>query len=125
MRRSRRTVSADRRSTCPIACALDLVGDRWTLLIIRDLLRGLSKYGEFASGPEGVPTNILAERLQRLEDAGVVSRTPYQMNPPRYAYALTEKGRELKAVLAALGMWAVRNVSGTRPDEELMAMLKK
>lgn len=125
MNRSRRLSPSDRRSSCPISCALDLLGDHWTLLIVRDLFRGLSKYGEFAAGPEGVPTNILAERLQRLENAGIVSRTAYQMNPPRYAYALTEKGRELKSVLGSLGTWALRNVSGTRPDPELLTMLKR
>ncbi len=101
-----------------------MIGDRWTLLIIRDLLRGMSRYSEFAGGPEGVPTNILAERLQRLEDAGVISRTPYQSNPPRYAYALTAKGRDLAPVLATVGGWGLRHVPGTEADPTLRALLR-
>ena len=74
-----------RRSSCPIACALDLIGDRWTLVVVRDLLRGMTKYGEFLGGPEGIPTNVLAERLVRLEKARIVTKTPYQENPRRYS----------------------------------------
>src|SRR5271168_4961621 len=75
------------RSPCPVACSLDLFGDRWTLLVIRDLFWGKTRFGEFEASPEGIPTNILAERLQRLEAAGLVGRKAYQSNPPRYAYA--------------------------------------
>ena len=113
-----------RRSACPVACSLDLLGDRWTLLIVRDLLRGLTRYGEFLAGPEGIPTNILAERLERLVAAGLVKRTPYQQNPPRYAYTLTAKGADLKPVLGALALWAMRHVPRTQPDKELAALLR-
>ena len=114
--------SATLRSFCPIAGTLDLLGDRWTLLVIRDLFRGLKRYGEFTASPEGIPTNILAERLVRLEEGGVISSEPYQKNPPRFAYSLTPKGRALKPVLAALGQWGARHVPGTKIPAEMAAL---
>ena len=101
------------RSPCPVACALDLLGDRWTLLVVRDLLLGKSRYGDFLGAPEGIPTNILAERLGRLEEAGVVTRAPYQDNPPRFAYQLTQKGKGLLPVLRAVKDWGLRYIPGT------------
>src|SRR5436190_14863156 len=121
--RSRPAAGEPHRSTCPIAGALDLLGDRWSLLIIRDLLRGMTRYGEFAAAPEGIPTNILADRLARLEALGLIRREAYQQNPPRHAYTLTPKGADLKPVLAALGMWARRHVPGVHPNKELIAIL--
>ena len=102
-----------RRSTCPAACALDVAGDRWTLLIVRDLLRGRDTYGALAASDEGIPTNILAERLKRMEAGGLVTAAPYQARPVRYRYALTDKGRDLGAVLAALARWGKKHVKGT------------
>ena len=98
-----------RRSTCPTACALDIAGDRWTLLIVRDLLRGRDTYGKLAASDEGIPTNILADRLKKMEAAGLVEPEPYQERPVR-RYALTEKGRDLGAVLAALARWGKKHV---------------
>ena len=115
---------SSRRSACPVACSLDLLGDRWTMLVVRDLFRGLTRYGEFLAAPEGIPTNILAERLQRLEAAGLIKRAPYQQNPPRYAYTLTPKGADLKPVLGALAMWAMRHEPRTQPDKELATLLR-
>ncbi len=113
------------RSICPIAGTLDLIGDRWTLLVIRDLFRGLKRYGEFAASPEGIPTNILAERLVRLEANGIIASEPYQKNPTRYAYALTPKGLSLKTVLGALGQWGARHVSGTKIPAEMAALFRE
>ena len=107
-----------RRSSCPAACALDIAGDKWTLLVVRDLLRGRRTYGELAASDEGIPTNILADRLRRMEESGLIKSTPYQERPMRYAYALTEKGRDLGAVLAALARWGERHVPGTRIPPE-------
>ena len=115
---------SSRRSACPVACSLDLLGDRWSLLIIRDLFRGLTRYGEFLAAPEGIPTNILAERLKRLEAAGLIKSNPYQQNPPRYAYTLTPRGSDLKPVLGTLASWAMRHVPRTQPDKELAALLR-
>lgn len=117
--------ASDRRSACPVACSLDLLGDRWTLLVIRDLFRGLTRYGEFLASPEGIPTNILAERLERLEASGVIKREPYQQNPPRHAYTLTPKGEDLKPVLGSLAMWALRHVPRTHADKQLDARLRR
>jgi DNA-binding HxlR family transcriptional regulator len=114
---------AELRSSCPIAGALDIVGDRWTLLVIRDLVTGKQRYSEFCASPEGIPTNILAERLVRLEAAGIVTRVPYQESPPRLHYELTSKGEALKPVLAALGEWGARHVRGTRIPHEMKAAL--
>lgn len=111
-----------RRSTCPVACALDLAGDKWTLLVVRDLLRGRKTYGELAASPEGIPTNILADRLRRMETGGLITASPYQQRPARYAYALTEKGRDLGDVMRALGRWGTRHVRGTREFPEFRAV---
>ncbi len=116
--------SPSRRSSCPVACSLDLLGDRWTLLVIRDLFRGMTRYGEFLSAPEGIPTNILADRLARLEEGGLIKRAPYQQNPPRYAYTLTPKGADVKPILATLAMWALRHVPRTETDKGLLAILR-
>ena len=102
-----------KRSACPAACALDLAGDKWTLLVVRDLLRGRSTYGELADSPEGIPTNILADRLRRMEDSGLIKAVPYQRRPVRYAYSLTDKGRGLEDVLVAVARWGKRHIRGT------------
>lgn len=101
------------RSPCPIATTLDLVGDRWTLIILRDLLTGKSRYSEFLSSPERITTNILADRLERMESAGLITREPYQQRPVRHAYALTEMGRALHPMLREICRWANRFVPGT------------
>jgi len=78
------------------------VGDKWSLLVVRDLLHGKRTYGELVNSPERIPTNILAERLNRLESAGIIVSTPYQQHPKRYAYTLTPKGSALGEVLLRL-----------------------
>jgi DNA-binding HxlR family transcriptional regulator len=103
-----------RRSACAIANTLDLVGDKWSLLVVRDLLHGKRTYGELSQSPEGIPTNLLADRLKRLEEAGLVTGTPYQERPVRYAYALTDKGADLGPVLLALVRWGKRHIPGSR-----------
>ena len=107
------------RSPCPIANLLELVGDKWTLLVIRDMLRGRKTYGELLDSPERIPTNILADRLKRLMDAGLISRSAYQERPTRYAYALTEKGASLGEVLIALARWGNAHIPGTQTLDEL------
>ena len=101
------------RSACAIANSLDIVGDKWSLLVVRDLLHGKRTYGELARSPEGIPTNILADRLKRLESAGIVASTPYQERPVRYAYTLTPKGSALGEVLLALVRWGKQHIPGT------------
>ncbi|MEW6284571.1 MAG: helix-turn-helix domain-containing protein [Candidatus Eremiobacterota bacterium] len=101
------------RSPCPVAAGLDLLGDRWTLVVLRDLFRGLSRFGDFLESPEGISTNILAERLKRLECAGLIERRRYQERPPRDEYALTRRGAETLPILQALARWANRHLEGT------------
>jgi DNA-binding HxlR family transcriptional regulator len=103
-----------RRSRCAIANTLDLVGDKWSLLVIRDMLHGKHTYGELLDSPERIPTNILADRLKRLEGAGIIASSPYQERPIRYAYTLTDKGAALGEVLLALVRWGKRHIPGTR-----------
>jgi DNA-binding HxlR family transcriptional regulator len=106
------------RSRCPIANTLDLVGDKWSLLVVRDMIHGKATYGELLASSEGIPTNILADRLRRLEGAGLIKRAAYQERPVRYSYQLTEKGRELGGVLLALVVWGKRHIPGTRTIKE-------
>jgi DNA-binding HxlR family transcriptional regulator len=104
-----------RRSDCAIAGSLDILGDRWSLLIVRDLLlRGSLRYGDLAASAETIPTNTLADRLRRLEDAGIISRERYSDHPPRYTYQLTRRGRALAPVLDALASWGLTHLPGTR-----------
>jgi DNA-binding HxlR family transcriptional regulator len=90
---------------CPVANTLDLIGDRWTLLIVRDLFLGRTRFAEFQQSLAGIPTNLLGDRLKQLEEHGIVERRFYSEHPPRAEYVLTEKGRALDVVLGALGQW--------------------
>jgi len=101
------------RSPCALANSLDLVGDRWSLLVVRDLLQGKHTYGELADSREGIPTNILADRLKRLEAAGILVKAPYQERPVRYSYTLTQKGKDLGHVLLAFVRWGTQHIPGT------------
>ena len=105
---------ADRRSPCPVACSLDIFGDRWSLLVIRDLILGAERFKEFTSSPEGIPTNILADRLARLVDHGVVEQVPAADGSRHSAYRLTEKGRALRPVLVEMRNWGLAWEKGTR-----------
>lgn len=109
------------RSGCPIATTLDILGDKWSALLIRDMLTGKSRYGQFRASPEGIPTNILASRLRGLEAAGIVRREAYQDRPLRHDYVLTEKGRALLPALQEICRWANRYYPGTwTPPESFM-----
>ena len=99
---------------CSIARALELVGERWTLLIIRDAFLGLHRFDEFQESL-GVARNVLAERLHRLVGEGIFERSAYSERPPRFEYRLTEKGRELAVPLLALMQWGDRHLSQRPP----------
>ncbi len=101
------------RSTCPIAGLLDVVGDKWTLLVIRDLFLGKRRFAEFAESDEKMPTNILADRLKRLEAMELVKKHPYQKNPVRFEYFLTAKGEALGPILKEMVKWGLQHVKGT------------
>ena len=102
------------RSPCPVAATLDLVGDRWTLLIVRDLMLGRARFRDFAASPEGIPTNILSDRLERLRLHGVIEQIPAPDGTKRLAYQLTKKGHSLRPVLAALRDWGLAWEKETR-----------
>lgn len=102
------TTESGSRSDCPISCVLDILGDKWTLVVVRDLFMGKHRYNEFMESSEGIQSNILADRLKRLEAAGIVKRDQYQNRPPRSEYFLTTKGADLQPVLYAMVEWGRR-----------------
>src|SRR5215510_1530250 len=116
MKPRRRTANAPsaQRSPCPIAGALDLVGDRWTLLVMRDLLfYDKKRFADFLASPEGIASNILADRLDRLERSGLIERRRYLERPPREEYHATTRGADLVPVLRELIHWGQHHVQGT------------
>jgi DNA-binding HxlR family transcriptional regulator len=104
-----------RRSPCPIACALDLFGDRWTMLVVRDLLLGKQRFDEFLASPEGIATNILADRLKLLHQQELVTKTADEEDRRRFHYELTSTGKSLRDVLVPLARWGLANLPGTKP----------
>lgn len=108
------------RSDCPIASTLDLVGDKWTLLILRDMLFGASRFSDFVNAAEGIKRNILADRLKRLTENGLVSRVPYQDNPPRFHYHLTPKGAALLPVVQELAKWGAAHLAHSHDPPEVL-----
>jgi DNA-binding HxlR family transcriptional regulator len=95
---------------CSIAGALDVVGEKWSLLVVRELFFGVRRFSEIAVNT-GAPRDILTTRLRRLEDAGVIERSQYSTRPPRHEYRLTRAGRDLLPVILALRQWGDRYVS--------------
>jgi DNA-binding HxlR family transcriptional regulator len=97
-----------------VACTLDLLGDRWTLLVVRDLMLGAERFKDFTASPEGIPTNILTDRLTRLQDGGIVEQTAAADGSKHPAYRLTTKGQALKPILVTLRDWGLAWEKGTR-----------
>lgn len=98
---------------CPVSRALVIVGPRWTALILRDLLlHGTRRFQDFQKGLAGIAPTVLSERLKQLEAEGVVERRFYSENPPRAEYALTEKGRDLGPIIAAMREWGEKYQTG-------------
>jgi DNA-binding HxlR family transcriptional regulator len=102
----------EKRSGCPIATSLDMLGDRWTLVILRDMVMGKTRFGDFLKSPEGIPTNILTDRLSRLQEFGLIDKKPYQQKPTRYEFRLTQKGADLLPVMQEICRWAARHLPG-------------
>jgi len=117
------TPSIDRRSNCPISISLDIFGDRWSLLIVRDLMfKRLKRYGEFATAGENIASNVLADRLERLECAGIIECSTDPGDARRRIYRLTRKGMDLAPVLIEMVLWAARHERTDAPAEEVRAM---
>lgn len=110
------------RSPCPIACTLDLIGDRWTLLIVRDMMFfNKQRFEEFLESPEGISTNILANRLKALEDLGLVKKQPYSNHSRRMNYQLTEQGQSLRPLLKRMIAWGLKHIPDTKaPEAEVL-----
>ena len=116
------------RSKCPMTNTLDLIGDKWTLLVTRDMIFfGRKQFRDFLDSPEGISTNILTERLKRLEKHGIIEKHSYHDNPVRYEYSLTQIGQDLEPVLLEINRWGKNNIEGIRvpKDEELEQFQKK
>lgn len=108
--------TSTKRSSCPIACTLDLIGDKWSLLIIRDMhFFGKTRYDEFLASPEEISTNILADRLKKLEENGLVTKTQYGGHSLRMKYELTKSGKSLVKILKGLTEWGLQNIPETKP----------
>ena len=115
-----------RRSGCPVSISLERFGDRWSLLVIRDLMvRGLRTFKDFQNSGEGIATNILADRLKRLEGVGIITAEVEQSDGRRVNYRLTEKGIDLAPVLLELLIWGARHEETGASGEVISDMEKK
>ncbi len=110
---------------CPIARTLDLVGDRWTLLIVRDLFFGRSRFKEFLELSPGMPTRMLSERLKWLEANGLVERSVYSTHPLRADYRLTSVGRSLRPVMEALVDWGLEHAVAPEEHDEVLEKIER
>lgn len=114
-----------RRSDCPINFALEMFGDPWSLLIIRDIIYfGKKTYGEFLASDEGMATNILASRLAQLEHQGFLAKRPSQTDKRREEYSLTEKGLDLIPILAEMANWSAEHDPNTGAPAAWIAVMK-
>lgn len=118
------TRSRTRRSTCPINASLELLGDRWSLLIVRDMVFGGARtFGDFCASEEKIATNVLASRLERLQACGIITSARNPHDGRSLTYGLTEKGVELVPVLMELSRWGTRFEEGQPPGGVLEAWL--
>jgi len=121
-----RSASVEFRSGCPIASTLDVVGDKWTLVILRDLVNGKTRFQEFLDSPERIASNILTARLAQMELNGLIVGELYQKRPKRYAYQLTEAGARLLPVLQSICSWAGACLPNRwTPPAKFMRMMPK
>jgi DNA-binding HxlR family transcriptional regulator len=116
---------------CPIARTLDIIGERWTLLVLRELSFGRTRFRDFQQALPGIPATVLSDRLKTLEAHGLVERAVYNQHPLRAEYRLTPKGDTLRPVLGALALWGLahcltadeaRLVKGAMPDHILAGL---
>jgi DNA-binding HxlR family transcriptional regulator len=116
----------ENRSNCPISSSLDIFGDKWSLLIVRDLMMYKTRtYGDFAKSAEKIATNILANRLQILEEAGIVIKLPYPDNKVKGLYQLTPKGVELIPALVEIALWGGKSLSNTDENTRFLTEVRK
>ena len=121
---ARKKPSPKRRSECPLNVSLEILGDRWSLLIIRDMMvRGFQTYNEFLQSHEKIATNILADRLRKLEAQGIVTTKQHSSDGRKRIYSLTKKGIDLAPVLTELVLWAAAHEN--TGNQELIRQIKK
>jgi len=114
------------RSDCPVSYALDFFGDKWTFLIVRDLaFEGKRFYKDFINSKEGMATNILADRLKKLENNGFIESKIYEQLKTKKEYRLTEKGKDLIPVLVEMMVWSVKHQDGLAVPEDFLARATK
>jgi DNA-binding HxlR family transcriptional regulator len=118
-----RTATPKMRSDCPINMALEMLGDSWSLLIVRDLMfKGLKTYKEFLEGGEGIASNVLAERLRRLESFGVITKQPDPFDARRHVYRLTSVGIDMAPLLVEMVLWSARHFKTGAPEAVIEEM---
>jgi DNA-binding HxlR family transcriptional regulator len=125
-----KSITRARRSQCPINIALEIFGDSWSLLVIRDLLfHGQRTFNDFLKSAEGIATNVLTDRLARLEAAGIIIKSENASDARRYDYRLTEKGTALAPVLIEIIVWSAQyEETDTAPSaqrKKFLALLRK
>lgn len=115
-----------KRSECPISCALDIFGDKWSLLILRDLMFfGKTTFGEFLKSAEGISTNILAARLQSLEESQLLVRAEHPESKAKVLYKLTQKALDLLPMIVEMHLWADKYLTVTAETKALIQEAKK
>ncbi|MGH2574923.1 MAG: winged helix-turn-helix transcriptional regulator [Ignavibacteria bacterium] len=115
-----------KRSNCPISSALDIVGDKWSLLIIRDImLKGKNSYNEFLNAEEKIATNVLADRLAMLEEAGILLKEEHPESKAKYFYRLTRQGIDLLPVLVEIILWSEKYLKVSPQAKEFAKAVKK
>jgi len=115
-----------RRSPCPITYTLEIMGDRWSMLIIRDMVfMGKSSYGEFSNSPEGIATNVLADRLKRLEEQGIISKKLDPDKRSKFIYGLTNMGLDLIPILVEMTSFGGKYDKHTGAPKETLVNIKR
>ncbi|MCW7489910.1 winged helix-turn-helix transcriptional regulator [Leptospira meyeri] len=118
--------SNQKRSDCPISCSLDIWGDKWSLLIIRDIMNHKKcTYGDFLKSGEGIATNILASRLQSLEENGLIEKLDHPESKAKVLYRLTHKGIDLLPILVEIHLWAEKYFDIPKELKDRMRAVKK
>jgi DNA-binding HxlR family transcriptional regulator len=118
--------SSEKRSDCPISSSLDIFGDKWSLLIVRDLMLHKTRtYGDFSKAEEKIATNILANRLQVLEENGIIVKLPFPDNKVKVLYQLSRKGVDLIPALIEIALWGGKYVTNTQEASPFLKEVKK
>jgi len=117
---------AKKRSECPISCTLDVFGDKWSFLIIRDLMSAKEcTYGDLLKSPEGIATNILASRLVMLEENGIIEKLEHPTSKAKVLYKLTRKGIDLLPLLVEMHLWFEKYYPVSEDKKEMLKIVKK